>query len=70
LRLAARTRGLTADELPETPEEEIAAAVGRVQETRPTTPKQACATIISRRSRCVNSLRNATDAADRAFTFY
>ena len=41
LRLAARTRGLMADELPETPEEEIATAVGRVQEARPTTPKQA-----------------------------
>jgi hypothetical protein len=40
LRLAARTRGLMADELPETSEEEITAAVARAQETRPT-PKQA-----------------------------
>jgi len=40
LRLAARTRGLMAEELLEAPEEEIAAAVARTQETRPT-PKQA-----------------------------
>ena len=40
LRLAARTRGQMADELPDAPEEEIAAAVARAQETRPT-PKQA-----------------------------
>jgi hypothetical protein len=39
LRLAARTRGLMADELLEAPEEEIAAAVSRAQETR-ATPKQ------------------------------
>jgi hypothetical protein len=40
LRLAARTRGLMAEELLDAPEEEIAAAVSRAQEARPT-PKQA-----------------------------